>query len=250
MNRLRHKTRRPRGSLSAVHLRSQHFFLNMSCKQRNQRQNRQQGNRESAVFLPEHCVNTDHCTGVCKHADDTGGKQRFQRIDIPDEPRRDRSCVHFAQRICGQMRQLFAHLTAQTVGQLLSEHDQKAFPRRFQQSRQRCHAKIGKCLCNRHRISRSQPVHDVFQNQRRQKCGDDRADYGDDQCNRKQEILCADRSHRSENFSMCPWQRRFFQILTHCLIPPSIPCTGLHIPERSAAFLHAFLSSSVRFPSR
>ena len=148
------------------------------------------------------------------------------------------------------MRQLFAHLTAQTVGQLLSEHDQKAFPRRFQQSCQRCHAKIGKCLCNRHRISRSQSVHDVFQNQRRQKCGDDRADYGDDQCNRKQEILCADRSHRSENFSMCLWQRRFFQILTHGLLPPSIPCTDLHIPERSAAFLRAFLFSSVHFPSR
>ena len=45
MNRLRHKTRRPRGGLSAVHLRSQHFFLNMSCKQRDQWQNRQQGNR-------------------------------------------------------------------------------------------------------------------------------------------------------------------------------------------------------------
>ena len=85
MNRLRHKTRRPRGSLSAVHLRSQHFFLNMSCKQCDQRQNRQQSNRKSAVFLPEHCVNTDHRAGVCKHADDTGGKQRFQRINISDK---------------------------------------------------------------------------------------------------------------------------------------------------------------------
>ena len=202
MNRLRHKTRRPRSSLSAVHLRSQHFFLNMSCKQCDQRQNRQQSNRESAVFLPEHCVNTDHRASVCKHADDTGGKQRFQRINISDEPGCDRSCVHFTQRICGQLRQLFAHLTAQTVSQLLSEYDQKAFPRRFQQSRQCCHAEIRKCLCNRHRVFRSQPVHDVFQNQRRHKCSDDRADYGDDQCNRKQKILCADRSHRSENFMM------------------------------------------------
>lgn len=132
----------------------------MSCKQCDQRQNRQQGNRKSAVFLPEHCVNTDHRASVCKHADDTGGKQRFQRINISDEPGCDRSCVHFTQRICGQLRQLFAHLTAQTVSQLLSEYDQKAFPRRFQQSRQCCHAEIRKCLCNRHRVFRSQPVHD------------------------------------------------------------------------------------------
>ena len=107
MNRLRHKTRRPRSEIFLLSIcAAQHFFLNMSCKQCDQRQNCQQSNRESAVFLPEHCVNTDHRAGVCKHADDTGGKQRFQRINISDEPGCDRSCVHFTQRIRGQLRQL------------------------------------------------------------------------------------------------------------------------------------------------
>ena len=67
--------------------------------------------------------------GICRHADDAGGEQRFHRVHIAGKAGRHLAGVLACQRAGGQPGQLPGHLRAQRVGHFLAKENQQTFLR-------------------------------------------------------------------------------------------------------------------------
>ena len=168
VQRLRHLTGDSCNGTAVIQLCGQHPLLHMAGEHRKQRQHQQQHQRNAGVFYRDDRHDGNDAAGICRHADDAGGEQRFHRVHIAGKACRHLAGVLACQRACGQPSKLPGHFRPQRVGHFLAKEHQQAFLRGGKPPFQRQTAKVKQHCCNGERDACGEPVNDTGQQQRRQ----------------------------------------------------------------------------------
>ena len=142
VQRLRHLPGNSGHGPAVVQLGGQHPLLHMAGEHREQRQHQQQDQRKAGVLHRDDRHDGEDAAGICHHADDAGGEQRFHRVHIARKAGRHLAGVLACQRAGGQPGQLPGHFRAQGVGHFLAEEHQQAFLRRGEPPFQRQTAEV------------------------------------------------------------------------------------------------------------